>query len=164
VSVRRAARDRRALLYGIFFWTLAGTVVFSRTVIPVAMKSVDQTGFSGALAALAGLIFGIVGVIVVLLVVGIIALVQLGVCHAIAKWFLGGSGTFIGILRPLSLGWPVNVLSVIPIVGPIIAFLLWAAVLMVVFEEVNHIRRLQAFAISYGVNIAFAAIGRTFLS
>jgi hypothetical protein len=105
------------------------------------------------------LIFMAIALPLALVVVGIIVIFQLGVCHLIAKWVTGAKGTLIGILRPLSLGWPINLLTLIPVAGPILGGLLWAAVLMIVFEEVNHIRRLQAFAIAYGVNMFFYALG-----
>jgi hypothetical protein len=45
----------------------------------------------------------------------------------------------------------------IPAVGTLLAGIGWTAVLMMVFEEVDGIGRLQAFGISAGINIcAFA--------
>ena len=89
---------------------------------------------------------------------GILTFAQLGLCHLIAKWFLGATGTFAGIMRPLLLGWFVNVLFLIPVVGRLAAGIAWTAVLMLVFEEVDGIGRLQAFAVAVGINICFLAI------
>ena len=162
VSIRRASRDQRALVYGAFFWTVAAAVVVFASTFSVVLKSMEQSGLTGGLAGALGLVVGFVVLIIVVVVSGIVTLLQLGLCHLIAKWFFGATGTFAGILRPLLLGSPINVLALIPVVGPIAAALLWAAVLMVVFEEINHIRRVQAFAISYGVNLVFFAVSRAF--
>ncbi len=98
-----------------------------------------------------GLSFGLVAMI-------LITIIQLGVCHLIAKWFFGARGTFVGVMRPLLLGWFVNVLTLIPVVGMWVSGIAWTAILMLVFEEVDGIGRLQAFAISAGVNVCFIAL------
>lgn len=99
-----------------------------------------------------------IGLIFALVAMAAVTLVQLGLCHLIAKWFFGGTGTFVGIMRPLLLAWFVNGLFVIPLVGPPAAGIAWIAVLMLVFEEIDGIRRMQAFFISAGVNICFLAL------
>jgi hypothetical protein len=45
----------------------------------------------------------------------------------------------------------------IPIVGVWATAIAWTAILMLLFEEVDSIGRLQAFAISAGVNLCFMA-------
>jgi len=52
----------------------------------------------------------------------------------------------------------VNVLILIPIVGPLAAGIAWAAVLMLVFEEVEGIDRLRAFLIAAGINFCFLVL------
>jgi hypothetical protein len=100
----------------------------------------------------------IVGLIFGLVVMAFITFIQLGLCHLIAKWLFGGTGTFMGIMRPLLLGWFVNALILIPVVGLWPAAIAWTAVLMLVFEEVDGIGRLQAFFISAGINLCFIAL------
>ena len=161
VSVRRAAQDSRALYYGIAFSTGAAVLLVVRVLSPVLSASLNQEGLSGGLVRwISGAIFLVIAVGIL----GITSLLQLGVCHAIAKLFFGATGTFTRIVRPLSLGWSIQMVTLIPIAGQILATFLWAAVLMVVFEEVNHIRRLQAFLISYGVNLVFLGVGRILVS
>ncbi len=104
-----------------------------------------------AISVVMGLSFG-------LLIMGIITFVQLGLCHLIAKWFFGGTGTLVGVMRPLLLGWYVNALILIPAFGTLAAGIAWTAVLMLVFEEVDGIGRLQAFLISAGINVCFFVI------
>jgi hypothetical protein len=58
-------------------------------------------------------------------------------------------------MRLLLLGWFVNCLAVISVAGMLLAAIGWTAVLMMVFEEVDGIERLQAFGISAGINICF---------
>lgn len=64
----------------------------------------------------------------------------------------------MAIMRPLLLGWFVNALILIPVVGPLPAGIAWTAVLMLAFEEVEGIGRLQAFFISAGINFCFIAL------
>jgi predicted PurR-regulated permease PerM len=61
----------------------------------------------------------------------------------------------LGVTRPLLLGWFVNCLVLIPVAGTLAAAIAWTAVLMMVFEEVEGISRLQAFGISAGINVCF---------
>jgi|SRR5687767_7146974 len=160
LSVRRASRDPRALLYGAFIWLAAAAIVFYPAAVTAAAQGLRQANVED-LTGVVAVIVGIPVLIIVLVAVAVLFVLQVGLCHLIAKWFFHGKGRFIGILRPLTLGWPINILSLIPVLGPIAAALLWAAVLMVVFEEVNHIRRVHAFAISYGVNLLILAVGRS---
>ena len=105
------------------------------------------------------MVFGlVVGLIVGLVVMSTITFVQLGLCHLIAKWFFGATGTLIGVLRPLLLGWFVNLLILIPGVGLMAAGIAWTAVLMLVFEEVDGIDRLRAFLISASINVCILAL------
>jgi len=105
------------------------------------------------------LLWGVLlGLLFVWVVMSVTALIQLGLCHLIAKWFFGATGTFRGVLRPLLLGWFVNGLVVIPIVGMLAAAIAWTAVLMMVFAEADGIERLQAFLISAGINLVFFAL------
>lgn len=151
VSIRRASRDFKCGLYGLFFWIAAATIILAFTAIPQMLKSIHSSGPVLILGVAIGLIFG-------LIVMGIITLVQLGLCHLIAKWFFGATGTFVKVMRPLLLGWFVNTLILIPIVGMWASGIAWTAVLMLVFEEVDGIGRLQAFLISAGINICFMAL------
>jgi hypothetical protein len=81
--------------------------------------------------------------------------IQFGLCHLIAKWFFGGTGSYLDVMRPLLLGWFVNCLVLIPVAGTLAAAIGWTAVLMMVFEEVEGISRLQAFGISARINVCF---------
>lgn len=151
VSIRRASRDSRALPYGAFFWTITALIILIFTALPQVLRTAMAPGPAMIIGLAIGLIFALVAMAAV-------TLVQLGLCHLIAKWFFGGTGTFVGIMRPLLLAWFVNGLFVIPLVGPPAAGIAWIAVLMLVFEEIDGIRRMQAFFISAGVNICFLAL------
>lgn len=100
----------------------------------------------------------VLGLVFVWVYMAVAALLQIGLCHGIAKAFLGGSGTLLGVMRPLFLGWLVNVLVAIPFVGIYAAGIVWTAVLMRVFEEVDGITRMQAFLISAGINFVFLVL------
>ena len=151
VSIRRASRDSNAVFYGAFFWSVTATIILLFTALPQMLRNMHVSGPALIIGLVVGLIFG-------LTVMGIITFVQLGLCHLIAKWFLGGTGTFVGIMRPLLLGWFVNALILIPVVGLVAAGIAWSAVLMLVFEEVDGIGRVQAFLISYGINFCIIVL------
>lgn len=151
IAIRRAARDPNALAYGAVFCSITAAIIFLVTALPKMLSREGATPGTIFWGLLLGLVF-------VWVYMGVIAIVQLGVCHLIAKWFLGATGTFLGVLRPLLLGWFVNGLTVIPVVGTIAAAIAWTAVLMMVFEEVDGIGRLQAFFVSAGINAVFLAL------
>lgn len=152
ISIRRASRDPNAVFYGALFWAISAVVILMVTAIPQVLRNNRVSG--------PAMIVGLAMVLNVgLLVMAIITFVQLGLCHLIAKWFFGGTGTLMGVMRPLLLGWFVNVLGLIPVqfVALWAAGIAWTAVLMLVFEEIDGISRLQAFFISAGINFCFVA-------
>lgn len=151
VSIRRASRDPKAGLYGGFFWAVTALAILLVTALPQVRRTRDLSGPEALIGLAVGLFLG-------LLVMGILTFAQLALCHFIAKWFLGATGTLGGIVRPLLLGWVVNLLILVPVVGLIAAGIAWTAVLMLVFEEVDGIRRLQAFALAVGINFCLLAV------
>jgi hypothetical protein len=148
IAIRRASRDPNALYYGAFFWFIAATIVLIGTALPQTLAAIHTTGPALVFGVTLGMIFGLV-------VMAILTFIQLGLCHLIAKWLFDGSGSYLGVMRPLLLGWIVNCLILIPFVGMLAAAIAWTAVLMMVFEEVDGIGRLQAFGISAGINVCF---------
>jgi hypothetical protein len=151
VAVRRAARDPDSTFYGAVFSAMAAAIIFLATALPRMLGDPNRTpGKLGWELAL--------GLPYVWLTLGVLAFVQLGLCHLVAKWFFGAKGTFVGVMRPLLLGWFVNVLMVIPVLGSYAAAIGWTAVLMLVFEEADGIERMQAFLISAGINVFFLAL------
>lgn len=151
VAIRRASRDPNALLYGGVLWAISVTLIFLGTTLP-KLPSLPGTPL---IARIIGLIFAMV---FMLALMGALTLVQLGLCHLIAKWFFGATGTYLAVMRPLLLAWFVNCLILIPYFGPLAAGIAWTAVLMMVFEEVDGIGRLQAFGISAVINVCFIVL------
>jgi hypothetical protein len=151
VAIRRASRDPDALLYGVVFSMISAAIIFLVTALPRMLTREGATAGTVFWGLLLGLVF-------VWVYMGAIALLQFGLCHLIARWFLGATGTFFGIMRPLLLGWFVNCLLLIPVVGVLASAMAWTAVLMMVFEEVDGIGRLQAFLISAGINAIFLVL------
>src|SRR5215472_5394524 len=147
LSIHRASRDANALFYGLAVWAVSVLIILLRTAIP-AFERLERP----VTVLLAGLL---IGVVFMLAYMGVIVVIQLGLCHLIAKWFFGATGTFAGVMRPLLLAWFVNCLVLIPFLGMLAAAIAWTAVLMMVFEEVDGIGRLQAFGISAGINVCF---------
>ena len=148
VSVRRAVRDPNALFYGAVLSAISAAVIFLGTALPGILKRPNADAESIVWSLLLGLVF-------VWVYMAVVALIQLALCHLIAKWFFRATGTFIGVIRPLLLGWFVNCLILIPVAGPLASAIAWTAVLMIVFEEADGIERLQAFLVSAGVSLAF---------
>jgi hypothetical protein len=151
VAIRRASRDPRAIFYGAFAWTCSALLVLVVSTLPALLRRLTYP----APALLIGLF---IGFLVGLFVMALLTFTQLGLCHLIAKWFFEANGSFMAIMRPLLLAWFVNVLMLIPVVGLLAAGIAWTAVLMLVFEEVDGIGRLQAFLISAGINVVFFAV------
>jgi len=151
VAIRRAARDPDSLFYGAVFCALTAAIIFLGTALPSMLRDRVLSAEKLFWQVLLGFLF-------VWLSLGVMALVQIVLCHLVAKWFFAATGTLVGVTRPLLLGWFVNGLIVIPLVGPLAAAIAWTAVLMSVFEEADGIRRMQAFLISAGINAAFLAL------
>jgi hypothetical protein len=151
LAIRRASRDPNALVYGAALSAMSAAIIFLVTALPGMLAHEEKAPGTMFWGLLLGLVF-------VWAYMGIIAVIQIGLCHAIAKIFLGAKGTLVGVMRPLFLGWFVNVLILIPIVGLYAAGIAWTAVLMLVFEEVDGIGRMQAFLISAGINAVFLAL------
>jgi hypothetical protein len=151
IAIRRASRDPDALFYGAIFSAISVTIIFLVTALPKMLSrrgASEETIFFGLL----------LGLVFVWLYMSVIAIIQIGLCHLIARWFLGATGTLFGVARPLLLGWFVNCLILIPLAGPLAAAIAWTAILMLVFEEVDGIARMQAFLISAGINAIFLAL------
>ena len=153
VAIRRASRDSNAIYYGAFVWLTSATLILLGTVLPKVLLAIRARGPAAVnvIGIIVGLTFG-------LAVMAILTFIQLGLCHLIAKWFFEGTGSYLAVMRPLLLGWFVNALILIPVVGLWAAAIAWIAVLMLVFEEVGGIGRLQAFLISAGINVFFTVI------
>ncbi len=151
MSIRRASRDSNALAYGFAIWALSVIVIFAIGALPALSRRLPPSPVAATIGVIVGLVF-------MLGYMGVIVLIQLGLCHVIAKWFFGATGTFLGVMRPLLLAWFVNCLILIPVLGMLAAGIAWTAVLMMVFEEVDGIGRLQAFGISAGINICFTLL------
>jgi hypothetical protein len=152
VAIRRNARDPRATFFAVPIWLVAIAVVVLGTILPAMSNAIPRTNNAMFLVGL------VVGLIFAFVAAACITFIQLGLCHLIAKWFFGAKGRFIEVMRPLLLGWFVNILAVIPVAGTLLAAIGWTAVLMMVFEEVDEIGRMQAFGIAVGINICIFAI------
>jgi hypothetical protein len=151
MAIRRASRDPNALVYGAALSAMTAAIIFLVTALPSMLAREGRTPGTIFWGLLLGLLF-------FWTYMGIIAVIQIGLCHAIAKVFLGATGTLAGVMRPLLLGWFVNALILIPVVGIYATGITWTAVLMLVFEEVDGIGRMQAFLISAGINAIFLAL------
>ncbi|MGB2621930.1 MAG: hypothetical protein WA857_04925 [Candidatus Acidiferrum sp.] len=149
-AIRRSARDTDSLFYGAVFCAITAALIFLATALPRMLRdpAANQGKFLWEL---------VLGLLFVWLSLGLIAFVQIGLCHLVAKWFLCGRGTWAGVTRPLLLGWFVNLLYAIPVIGPAAAAIAWTAVMARIFEEADGISRLQGFLICGGINAIFLA-------
>jgi hypothetical protein len=151
VAIRRISRDPDALFYGAIFSTIAAAIIFLATALPKMLTREGRTPGTIFWGLLLGLIF-------VWVYSAAVALIQIAVAHFVARCFLRGEGTLFAVMRPALLGWFVNDLTLIPVVGPALAAAAWTAVLMKVLEEVDGTARLPAFLISAGINGSFLAL------
>jgi hypothetical protein len=93
VAIRRASRDDKAAYYGALLWVVAAMLVMIGTALPRILAAVHF----GGLAMIFGVIIGIrVGIAAMVL----LTFIQLSLCHLIAKWFFGGSGSYWGLCAP----------------------------------------------------------------
>jgi|SRR5580704_8874122 hypothetical protein len=145
VAIRRASRDPDAIVYGAVLSTVSASIIFLVTALP---KMLTREG------ATAGTVFWglLLGCLYVWVSLGVIAIIQIGLCHGLAKVFLAATGTLAGVMNASLLGWFVNCLAVIPRLGLIAALIAWTAVLMTVLKEVDSLSRSRAFFVASGVN------------
>lgn len=148
-SIRRASQDPNALLYGLLFSLVPGGVAILLLLAAARLNGVDAANFQRIMLVLLALIpLGIV-----------YDVVRYGICHLIAKYMLGGKGKFLPLFRALLLGCSVvSWTALVPIVGVYLAGIGSVIVIMVVFEELEHIERMQAFILSASVNIIFYGV------
>lgn len=151
MAIRRTANDPDAVVYGAVFSAIAAAFIFLVTALH---KMVTRDGAT-AVTIFWGLL---IGLLFVCLYSGVVALCQIGAAHFIARVFLGGKGTLFGVMRPALLGWFVNCLTPLPVIGFPAAAIAWTAVLMKILEEVDGVARVQAFLISAGINGVFLAL------
>jgi hypothetical protein len=138
-------------MYAVLLWIAAMLIVLLVASLPQLISVLARANLlARVIGAVVGITFGLI------LMAAITA--QLALRHLIAKWFFGATGKFPELMRPLLRGWWINCLAVIPVAGMLLAAIGWTAVLMMVFEEVDEIERLQAFGISAGINLCFFAI------
>lgn len=145
-AIRRNSLDSNALFYGILFWIFGAALPLLFN-IAVAMSNgvkLDPQKVTFSLAMVpAGILW---------------EFLRFGLCHFLAKQFFGADGTFMPLIRPLFLGSVAGWLIVVPVIGPLLAGIGSTIVIMVVFEEIDHIERLQAFLLAVGINIGFAVL------
>ena len=143
-AIRRNSRDSSALVYGIVFWFIGATLPLLFNIV-IAKSNGMPLGAQKLILSLAIVMAGI-----------LVEFLRFALCHFLAKQFFGGDGTFLPLIRALFLGSVASWLIVVPVVGSLLVGLASTVVIMVVFEEIDHIERLQAFLLAAGVNIAFA--------
>jgi hypothetical protein len=151
VAIRRASRDPQATFYGAFVWTFTSLLILVVSTLSKPLRVLPYSRAATIFGIIVGLLFG-------LFVMAVLTFIQLSLCHLIAKLFFEARGSYMAVIRPLLLGWFVNALVLIPLVGLLASGIAWVAVLMLVFEEVDGIDRLQAFLISAGINVAFMVL------
>jgi hypothetical protein len=146
-AIRRNSRDPNALIYGILFWIVGATLPLLLNILIAVSHGLHLDPSRIALSvgiAIAGFL---------------VEFLRFGICHLLAKQFFGGDGTYMPLIRALFLGCAVaSWLVIVPVLGPLLAGIGSTIVIMVVFEELDHIERMQAFLLAVGVNIAFAVL------
>ena len=151
LSIRRASRDRNAIVYGAALSLTTASIIFLVTALPGMLNRPGRT--------LGTIFWGLLlGFLYVWIWMGIVAGVQIGICHAVSKVFMEGCGTFSSVARSALLAWFVNFLMVIPRLGLVAALIAWTAVLATVLKNVDGLSRSRAFLVPAGVNAAYYAL------
>ena len=147
-----ASRDPRALAVGACIW-IAARVLLLTTAATTSFAHgahIDWPRF-------------ILGAFILLLLEAGMMLLQYAICHGLAKWWFEAKGTYLGILRAMLMGSLVQWLLAIPLAGPLLGGIWAIAVLMRVFEDVDGIERMKAFALAAGVGVTFWILSFYFL-
>jgi hypothetical protein len=154
-AIHRVKDDPRSLKYGAIIWLFSNSV-------PWLIYRYSETHFAQqpSWQIFSALAFTLVAALAW-------SLAQLGAVHLIARHFCAGDGTFLQILRPLSLASIVLLLQVLPILaansfavtalagaGAILGFFLWIGVMVMVFDAVHGVEQLTTFIVSIVVGYA----------
>jgi hypothetical protein len=138
--------DPRALGYGILIYV--ASVLLSQLVLIELAPARRNPSVAVIVLAIAGASFYAL----------VFDFAKIGICHLMAKWFSGGDGTYLQLLRPLLLGSVVYILLLIPLLGVFAAGLAWLCVFIMVFQEVDDLEGLTAFLYSAAVNAAVLVV------
>ena len=150
-AILEASRDTNALLYGALIWLVGALLAFANGIAGPLSQSLHINWLALLVAAFFAIFFS-----------AIWTLARYGICHLLARWWFHATGTYVGVLRAMLLGSIVLWLIVIPYVGVFIGGLWSLAVLMRVFEEVDGIERMKAFALAFGIGLVFWILALTF--
>jgi len=149
-AVIAASQEPQAIYYGACIWIL-GQLAFA---ISLLLST-------GTINAGYGLI--LLNLLVRMFVGAPLILLQYAAVHFAARRFFDARGKLRGVLGPLLLGSIVTWVAGIPVfprVGLWVANLWSIAVMMICFEEVDRIRRLQAFGLSFALGFLFSWLAR----
>jgi len=150
-AIGRVAGDRKALKYGACVVAIAGVLSYVSELLG-ASAAAEPMGALGHAVAIA--------VVVPLQLLA--SAVHIGVIHVLGKLLLGATGSYVSLLRVLWLASVVTWLAVIPVVGAIAAGIWFLLIMLVTFENVDGLERLQALALVVGISAAMMFL-RTFL-
>lgn len=138
-AIGQVSRDPAALIYGAVVFVIAVLVrsFFVPAASPVSPPVIAPVAAVGALVSSA---------------------ISTALIHGAAKLLFGATGTVLGVLRVLWLGSIVQWLALIPVVGWIVGGVWSLLIMMVAFQEVDGIERLQALGLSLALGAVSAAL------
>lgn len=145
-AIQGVSKDPDALVYGMAVWLIANSI----SVLVLEALSPAKHPLE--------LVPALVGLIWFLTLNAVFSLAKVGVCFLIAKWFMGGEGRFVEILRPLLLGSITLILVAIPYAGVFLGAIGWICVFAMVFQVVADIEAFSAFVLSIVVGLVFSAL------
>lgn len=131
----RVSRDPMALTFGAIVFVIT-------SVLSIVLRSVLGGINPGPVALAIGPVIGLIA-----------SVITTGTVHILAKVMFQANGTLVGLLRVLWLGSFVSLLGVIPIAGAIAGGIWSLLIMMVTFQEVDGIERLQALGLSIVVSL-----------
>ncbi len=93
-AIRRNSKDSRATIFGWLFWLASVLVILIVQSYPVMrLQPANAPPATSAMGMVFGLAFGAI-------LMAAITLVQLGLCHRIAKLIFGANGRFVRLVCP----------------------------------------------------------------
>lgn len=152
-AIVRMSKDRTALLCGACVLAAGGLLgyiselLFSRRTAENGPDTFDV----------------ILGAPFVVIVTLLASAINIAVIHGLAKLVFGATGSYVSLVRVLWLGSIVTWLAIIPAIGGIVAGVWSLLILLVTFENVDGVERLQALmlVVVFG---AFSLLLRVLLS
>ena len=151
-AIGRMSKNRGALVYGAVIMAIGTLLAYAVALVGEGRNPAADP--SSPVEVIAGAVF--------MVVAGLAgSALRVAFIHGLAKMVFGANGTFVGVLRVVWLASIVGWLAVVPVLGLIVAGVWMLILILVTFEQVDGVERLQALALVVlfkGADIVFSML------